>query len=327
MNIGDIAELAGVSRAAVSRYLNNGYLSEEKRLKISKVIEETGYKPSITAQMLRTKKTRLIGVVLPRIRSDSISSIVEGIESVLEKTGYEMLLACTDNSPEKELNYLETLLNRNVDGIILVATVFTEAHRALLSGFRIPLVIIGQKISGFHCVYHDDRGAGRELTELMISRGKKKILYIGVLKEDVAVGSERLKGYLEAMEAHHLNVTDKMTATAVFSRESGYEKMGELLSVNPDAEAVICATDGIATGAMICLKERGFRLPEDFALAGFGDNAGSVVTSPAITTIHFYYRESGETAASQLMEQMDGKGHPAAEICFGYELKDRESVQ
>ena len=326
MNIGDIAELAGVSRAAVSRYLNNGYLSEEKRLKISKVIEETGYIPSITAQMLRTKKTKLIGVVLPRIRSDSISSIVEGIGSVLEKTGYEMLLACTDNSPEKELNYLEILLNRNVDGIILVATVFTEAHRKMLTGLRIPLVVVGQKISGFHCVYHDDRGAGRELAELMISRGKKKILYISVLKEDVAVGMERLQGYMEVMKEHGLSVKSDMTATATFSRESGYEKMKELLEINPDADAVICATDGIATGAMICLKERGLRIPEDFALAGFGDNAVSVVTSPAITTIHFYYRESGETAASQLMEQMDGKEHPAAEICFGYELKDRESV-
>ena len=96
MTINEIAEMAGVSRATVSRYLNNGYVSGEKSEKIRKVIEETGYQPSAQAQVLRTKRTKLVGVIIPKINSDSISRMVAGISSVLSDAGYELLLANTD---------------------------------------------------------------------------------------------------------------------------------------------------------------------------------------------------------------------------------------
>ena len=103
MNINEIARLAGVSRATVSRYLNKGYVSEEKKERIRKVIEETGYNPSSQAQMLRTKKTKIIGVIIPKINSESISRMVAGISLVLSKEGYHLLLANTDNNEEEEL--------------------------------------------------------------------------------------------------------------------------------------------------------------------------------------------------------------------------------
>ena len=101
MNINEIAKLSGVSRATVSRYLNDGYVSEEKKEKIRKVIEETGYQPSSQAQMLRTKKTRLVGVILPKINSVTVSRMVAGISDVLAKNGYQLLLANTNNSVEE----------------------------------------------------------------------------------------------------------------------------------------------------------------------------------------------------------------------------------
>ena len=122
MTIKEIAQLAGVSSAAVSRYLNGGYVSEEKKEQIRKVIEETGYQPSAQARMLRTKKASLVGVVVPKINSESISRITAGIESVLAERGYQMLLAGTDNTPAKEVEYLRLFENYPVDGIILVGT-------------------------------------------------------------------------------------------------------------------------------------------------------------------------------------------------------------
>ena len=106
MNINEIAKLAGVSRTTVSRYLNDGYVSEEKKEKIRKVIQETGYQPSAQAQMLRTKKTKLVGVVLPKINSDTISREVAGISDVLTKKGYQIILANTNNDIEEELKSL-----------------------------------------------------------------------------------------------------------------------------------------------------------------------------------------------------------------------------
>lgn len=325
MNIGDIAEMAGVSRAAVSRYLNHGYISEEKKERIRKVVEETGYKPSIMAQTLRTKKTRLIGVILPRINSDSISSVVEGITDELTKSGYETLLATTANDPEKEIEYLKVFSHNRVDGVILLATVFTEEHKRLLEEMSIPVVIVGQRLSGYSCIYHDDFDAGHDLTRKILEEGYKCPAYIGVLKEDIAVGTRRYEGFVKAMEENGLAVDPLRTCIADFSIESGYQKMGELLDQNPTIDAVICATDRIAVGAMRCLKDRWKRIPEDVAVAGFGDNVASAVTTPSITTVHFHYKESGAQAAI-IMEQLMGKAVASAEIKLGYEVMLRQST-
>lgn len=147
MTIKEIAQLAGVSSAAVSRYLNGGYVSEEKKEQIRKVIEETGYQPSAQARMLRTKKASLVGVVVPKINSESISRITAGIESVLAERGYQMLLAGTDNTPAKEVEYLRLFENYPVDGIILVGTMFTAGHRKFLKETKVPGVVIGRDLT------------------------------------------------------------------------------------------------------------------------------------------------------------------------------------
>ena len=144
MTIKEIAKLAGVSSAAVSRYLNGGYVSDEKKEQIKKVIDETGYQPSAQARMLRTKKACLIGVVVPKINSESISRITAGIEKVLSERNYQMLLAGTDNTPAKEIEYMRLFENYPVDGIILVGTMITAEHRRFLKESKVPVVVIGQ---------------------------------------------------------------------------------------------------------------------------------------------------------------------------------------
>lgn len=183
MTIKEIAQLAGVSSAAVSRYLNGGYVSEEKKKQIRKVIEETGYQPSAQARMLRTKKASLVGVVVPKINSESISRITAGIESVLAERGYQMLLAGTDNTPAKEVEYLRLFENYPVDGIILVGTMFTAGHRKFLKETKVPVVVIGQRTSHANCIYHDDYGAGKAMGQAVAGFSKKGVAYIGVTRE------------------------------------------------------------------------------------------------------------------------------------------------
>ena len=129
MTIKEIARLAGVSSAAVSRYLNGGYVSEEKKEQIKKVIEETGYQPSAQARILRTKRACLVGVVVPKINSESISRVTAGIEQVVFRRGYQMRLARTDNQPAKEITYLKLFVNYPVGGIGLIATGITGEHK------------------------------------------------------------------------------------------------------------------------------------------------------------------------------------------------------
>ena len=201
MTIAEIASRAGVSKAAVSRYLNNGYVSSEKREAIRRVIEETGYVPSQQAQTLRTGKSRMVGVIVPRIDSESISRVVAGISRVLEEHDYHLLLANTDNNIHKELEYLEVFRSGNVDGVILVATILSGAHRQALAALESPVVLVGQRMEGMTCVFHDDRGAAAAVTGLLLGGGRRRIGYIGVTPRDKAAGAARRAGWQDAVRA------------------------------------------------------------------------------------------------------------------------------
>ena len=145
MNISEIAKLAGVSSAAVSRYFNNGYISEEKKEAIRKVVEQTGYRPSVQAQTLRTKKTKMIGVIVPKVASTSIGKIVEGILSVLNESGYQMLLAVTQNNPKKELEYDKELRGPKNLAVNLKNTRLEGAVSAASQSYREGLTWIDEK--------------------------------------------------------------------------------------------------------------------------------------------------------------------------------------
>ena len=191
MTIKEIAKLAQVSSAAVSRYMNGGYVSEEKKERIRAVIEETGYRPSVQARTLRTKRACLVGVIVPKINSESISRITEGIGQVLSERAYQMLLTITDNDPSKELEYMDLFESYPVDGIILVGTVLSSAHKEKLKKCRVPIVVIGQQTNEVSCIYHDDYGAAKELAEQIGKEMSGRIAYIGVTREDKAAGAAR----------------------------------------------------------------------------------------------------------------------------------------
>lgn len=319
MNINEIAELAGVSRATVSRYLNDGYVSEEKKERIRKVIEETGYTPSKQAKMLRTKKTGLIGVIIPKINSDSISRIVAGVGEVLHVEGYQLLLATTDNDEKEELEYLHTFQNNNVDGVILCGTIFEKEHKRLLKEYQVPIVIVGQFYKGEACVYHDDYSAAKEVTRLLTKKCKK-IAYIGVTPKDKAVGTERRRGFLSALTEYNLEeATEKQVR---FRMEDGYQAMKEVLEECPQVDGVFCATDHIAIGALQYLKEKG----RDIKVVGMGDSTTATIVEPSLSSVHFYYRESGKEAARVLLDMIKNQVKMKKEIKMGYEVVERDST-
>ena len=325
MNIAEIAKLAGVSPSAVSRYLNQGYLSQEKKESIRRVIEETGYRPLAQAQALRTRRTRTIGVVLPKIDSFSVGSVMAGIDSVLERKGFQILLADTHNDPARELEYLDSFDDQRVDGVILIGTVFTAKHIAMLKKSRVPVVIVGQQLAGMSCVYHDDYHAFYDITRLLIGKGCRRLGCIGALPQDRAVGQERSRAYCDAVrdagledQAGHMTVAD-------FSIQSGREKAGELLDAYGPLDALICVTDSMAVGALQYLKGRGLRVPEDIRLTGQGGSDLCGVTTPTITTIRYFYEDSGANAAALLLERLENPDTPAKEVKLGYAIVENES--
>lgn len=324
MNINEIASLAGVSRATVSRYLNHGYVSEEKREVIRKVIEETGYQPSAQAQTLRTKKTSLIGVILPKINSDTISREVAGISDVLTAKGYQMILANTNNNLDEELKYLSLFRERQVDGVIFIATMFTGKHKKMLKDYKVPIVILGQHMEGYPCVFQDDYRAAALVTEKLLEKGRE-FAYIGVTERDEAVGEQRRKGFESVLRRQKKEILANRIKEGNFTIESGYRMAEEIFREEPSVDSLVCATDTMAVGAMQYLKENGFHIPEDVQVAGIGDGSLGKIVEPHLTTVHFFYKTSGREAAEMLTDLLEKEKSVCKEVKMSCELVERAS--
>ena len=326
MNISEIAKMAGVSSAAVSRYFNNGYISEEKREAIRKVVEETGYRPSIQAQTLRTKKNKMIGVILPKINSEAIGSVVAGIYQVLNENGYQLLLADTQNDPKKELEYLSVFNEKMVDGVIFIATVFTTAHKQALKNLTVPVVIVGQRLAGYHCVYHDDYHAIYDMTRLVLKKGRKKLGFISAFHQDQAAGLNRYQVYRDAVREAGLPDLADQYVIASFDMESGYEKGKELWEDFKELDGIICATDTMAIGVIQYLRKQNIKIPEHVMITGHGNTNLSRVVTPSLTTVQFSYEESGDMAAKMLIDIINKKDTAVKEIKMGYRIVENGST-
>lgn len=339
MTIKEIAQLAGVSSAAVSRYLNGGYVSEEKKEQIKKVIDETGYQPSAQARILRTKKACLVGVVVPKINSESISRVTAGIEQVLSARGYQMLLASTDNDPGKELTYLKLFENYPVDGIILIGTVITAEHRKFLRNSKVPVVVVGQYTKYANCIYHDDYGAGKAMGKAVAAslRNGGKVAYIGVTKEDKAVGVAREDGFRAGLKSSGVELEESCVRKAEFTMDSGYRAALDLLEKNRDISILSCATDTIAAGAIEALLTYSRKLVPDEAknsggrmqyildnsgirVTGFGDNRFLKAVTGGIPTVHFGYKTSGIRGAELLLDVIERGEKIPVEMKLGFRM-------
>lgn len=327
ITIMDIAKMAGVSRSTVSRVLNrSGYVSEEARKRVEKVIEETGYVPSEFAKSLRTKKTKVIGVILPTIQTETPSRIVTGLGRELSKHGYQILLANTDHDVKKELEYLDLLKNRQVDGIVLIATNREPELIQKIKELGIPVVMIGQKAEGVMYVTYDDYHAARELTKLFIQKGHEKIAFIGVDEADHAVGFLRKKGFYDEMNVHGFTVEKEWVQEGIFDIDSGHEAMKRIMNDSIEKPtATIAVTDRLAIGAMYYLKKQGIKIPEDMAIAGIGASEMSQYMNPPLTTVDYQNEKAGEESARQILASIDTKPLQK-KIILDYRLIIRDSV-
>ncbi len=327
MDINQIAQMAGVSRATVSRYLNDGYVSQEKRAAIRRVIEKTGYVPSQHAKTLRTGRTNVVGVIIPKINSASVSRMVAGITPVLNEAGYQVLLANTDNDAAREVEFLRLFSEKSqVDGVILIATVITDEHREAISSLPVPIVMLDQDTDSCSCVFQNDLEAMRDVTALAL-RSARHPAYIGVFEEDVAVGQMRRRGFLEACAAAGIEVPERAMRIAEFTVDSGYEQAEALLDTYPELDGIVCATDSIAYGALTCLREYGHRVPEDVVVTGMDDSEISQIVTPTLTTVHLHYKSSGAETAKTLLGFMSGQEYAPRKVRMGYEVVARNSTR
>lgn len=325
MTVTEIAKLAGVSKACVSRYFNHGYVSEEKRKKIKEVVEQTGYVPNkkLQSQIQETKPT--IGVIIPKINSESISRMVAGITQVLNREGYRMLLADTENSVEKEIQYLQSFKQDDLAGVIISATIITPQHHEVMQSLDVPIVVLGQNVAEYSCVYHDDYGAAAAMAERLAKLGRKNYGAILVTARDKAAGEDRYRGFMDVMKQHNIKIDDNRIVYSDFTLESGYDAAEKLFAQAPDTDGVFCATDTIAIGAMQYLKGNEKKVPEDVAVTGIGHSRMTEIVSPTLTTAHLFYKTTGIEGADMLLKIIDSGIDMKNKLKLGFEVINQES--
>ena len=311
MTISDIAKMAGVSSAAVSRYLNGGPLSEQKREAIREVVEKTGYRPDAAAQTLRTGRVNQIGVIAPSISSQSVGQITAGIASELDQQNYLILLGNTELDEQRELGYLTAMQRNHVAGIILLGCYYSPQLARAFKACRVPLVVTGQRFPEVPCVH-------------------RRLAYIGGTEKDQAVGLARRQGVQDALNAAGLN-GDKLPrlCCSAFTMEEGERCMNELLACCPDLDGVVCVTDTVALGAMRALRAAGRAIGTQVSLAGIGDSWVGGVVEPGLTTVRFYQKQVGVEAARMLLQMLEHpeNGGPVRQTTLGYSVVDRGSIR
>ncbi|WP_368645232.1 LacI family DNA-binding transcriptional regulator [Alkalibacterium putridalgicola] len=298
VTINDIAKEAGVAKSTVSRYLNNGSVSPKTKKKIDEIVQKRGYQPNAFARSLKAQKTKMIGVIIPRLNSSSTNEVLEGIDEMSRKLGYKLIITNSDQNNEREYENIQTLTKQKVEGVIMFAREITPEHVDLVKNSGTPFLFIGQKVDGINSIIHQDYQAGAKIGKFSLELGHEHFLYIGVPETDKAVGIERRQGFLDVVKARKGTIVE--TIESDFSRTAAYQKALTFLK-DLEATYIVCATDNIAVAVLKAATELGYNVPEDFSLSGFGGYETTAYTSPTITTVSYPYRKMGIKAVEKLV--------------------------
>lgn len=322
VTIKDIAELAGVAKSTVSRYLNGGSVGKATREKLDRVIRDTNYEPNQFAQSLKSKQTKMIGVIVPRLDSYAASRTMMGIDEQLTERGYQMLVVNTAQQTDREIEQLYNLAKQKVAGIIWLGTTVTERHLEAIETIQIPVLLIGQQHDNVHSLVYPDHEAAYALGKKFTDWGHRNVVYVGVYESDIAVGQARRDGFLKAFQESESNVNIIQTT---FKIEDAIPIGEQLADEVGTISLIVCATDNIALGVLKGLANQGVSVPRDVSVSGFGGYDFTEVLHPSITTVHLPYRRTGAKAADMMLQLLHGEHVPMKTFTI-FELKVRESV-
>lgn len=326
VTIDEIAKKAGVAKSTVSRYLNQGSVSEKTKNKIAKVIEETGYQPNLYAQSLKAKKTNMLGVIIPRLNSASTNDALTGIDHEAKKSGYEPVIVNSDLSLQNDIKNIQILNKQKVEGIIFFAREMNEDLIQTIQQSHVPILLVGQTLKGIHSITHEDYQAGYTMGKHVVEMGHRQALFFGVTEKDQAVGIQRKNGFFKAMDegnGHSLLIETS------FSKRKTYQLAKKELPNFFDRGITIigCATDNIAIAVMKALGDLGKSVPEDFSLFGFGGYDITSYLNPTITTIRYPYYDIGQAGVSHLLELIQNRDMQPANITLPNKLIRHESIK
>ena len=328
-SIKDVAKLAGVSTATVSRVLaDKPHVRPEVKEQVRAAVATLGYRPNRMASNLRKQTSNVIGLLVSDIRNPFFTAVARAIEDEAHARQMNVFLCNTDEDIEKERHYLNTLLAENVAGIILSPTQESvEAFQFLLDSDT-PVVSIDRRIEGANIdsVLSNNVQSAQLLTEYLLDKGYERIVAVLGLQNSTT-GRERMLGYQQALQQRGV-VLDPDISTYVQPRENqGYEFVKALLAQKAKPDAILTGNSRLTVGAVKAIQEAGLRIPEDIALAGFDDTNWMPHLGPGITVIAQPTHEMGKTAAELLFMRMADEERPSREVVLKGKLIVRKSTQ
>ncbi len=305
ITIKEIAELAGVSVATVSRvFSDNGAVSKRTREHVLAVAKKYHYEPNLLGRNLRTKETKVILIILTTIANHFCSRVVRGINAAAQKAGYTAMICATNDLRESEESYLDLVRNHLADGAIIFNTLMSEKEVRDLSK-RYHIVQCSEYVDYRNTPYVsiDNRQAAREAVEYLIKSGRKRILYLTVDNSLIST-KQRFLGYREALAAHNIPFEPQLICYGNYGYHNGSEVVTEALRQGIVFDAVFAISDRMAAGAVTALKSAGKRVPEDAAVIGFDNTDISYILEPQLTTVAQPQQQMGEIAFELLIDKM-----------------------
>jgi DNA-binding LacI/PurR family transcriptional regulator len=327
----EVAALAGVSRATVSRVLNDSpSVSRKARGRVERAIAELGYVPNRAARSLRTRRTELIALVFyepeSRVTTDPVlGGMIRGIGNALASTQFQPVLLMISNQAQHD-RVERYLLGGDVDGVLLVSMHGDDPLTRTLVQAEVPTVLSGRPMGPTTISYvgADNRGGAREAVAYLIGRGRQRIATVAGPQE-MCAGVDRLDGYHDALRAVGRAADEALIEVGDFTDEGGERAMRRLLARGPAPDAVFAANDLMAVGALRALKAAGLRVPEDVALVGFDDSETARHCDPQLTTVHQPIEEQGRQMVQRLLATIAGDTHGVG-VILDTELVIRQSA-
>lgn len=329
VTIYDLAEHLNLAPSTISRGLqDNPAVNAKTRKRIMTAAQEMGYRFNTFARNLRQQRTNMIGVIVPRLNSYFISTMLAGIEKEINSAGYDMLISQSLELEQNEIKYARAMLNNRVDGLIvnLAGNTRNLDHFQEYTRHNIPLVFVDRVFENddFNKVMINNNKAGYDITSHLIEQGCRRIVHLtGSLMRNVY--QERKLGYQRALAEHKIAYDATLVLETELTEEASVEAAQRILQMTNRPDALFVSNDMSAAICMKVFKDAGLNIPEDIAVAGFNNEIISRLSDPMITTINYPGEEMGRTAARQLINLVDHKS--SSELTKSIILKSQLMVR
>ena len=327
--IHDIARELDISASTVSRALNdNPRISQKTTKKIKAVADSLGYRPNTLASNLRNKKSNTIGIVVPLINRYFFSAVISGAEDIAYKAGFNVVISQSNDIAQKEIDIVQSMFANRVDGLIISIAMQTDTydHLKLFRKKHIPLVFFDRVVPEIETdkIVVDDFAGGFRVTQHLIDQGYKRIGHLAG-PQNLITYYNRKSGYVEALSKNGIQFDENLINVNKLTSDDGLTAVKQLMSLPIPPDAIFCGNDTTALSAMIYLRDKGIRIPEDIGIVGFSNEPFSKVVSPSISTIAQPGFEMGQKAAELLIRKIDNKERTYRTITLPTELIIRES--